>query len=146
MSVMSKHISHKQTVAKKTLPWFTQELKSLCQKRYLLFRKAKSSNLNSAWLSFCKAGNKTVCALRTAKKIFLRNLSLLVHTPRQFWFAYYSLQPNRQRIPTHLTNGHITAESAQKKCDLLNSFFLFQYLLLIHLYSCKAPQYEMSLA
>ena len=49
-----------------------------------VIRKAKSSNLNSAWLSFRKARNKTVCALRTAKKNFLRNLSLLVHTPRQF--------------------------------------------------------------
>ena len=80
--------------------------------------------LNSAWIFFCKARNKTVCALQTAKKNFLRNLSLLVHTPRQFWSTYYSLQPNRQRIPTHLTNGHITAESAQNKCDLLNSFFV----------------------
>ena len=52
MSVMSKHIPHKQTIAKKTLPWFTQELKSVSEVRPGILY---SSNLNSAWLSFCKA-------------------------------------------------------------------------------------------
>ena len=62
-------------------------------------------------------------ALRTAKKTFLQYLSSLVRTPRKFWSAYYSLRPNRQRIPVHLSNGPVTAESVQNKCDLLNSFF-----------------------
>ena len=63
-------------------------------------------------------------ALRTAKKNFLRNPSSFVRSPRQFWSAYYSLQPNCQRIPVHLKNGPITADSPQSKCDLLNSCFI----------------------
>ena len=69
-------------------------------------------------------------ALRTAKKTFLQNLSSLVRTPRKFWSAYYSLRPNRQRIPVHLSNGPVTAESVQNKCDLLNSFLLLPSLTL----------------
>ena len=72
---------------------------------------------------FVKPETKLCVPCELQRKIFYA-ISLLVHTPRQFWSAYYSLQPNRQRIPTHLTNGHITAESAQNKCDLLNSFFV----------------------
>ena len=123
LSVISKHIPHKQILVKKTLPWLTQDLKSLTQKRDLLYRKAKLSNSSSAWVSFRKARSKAVSALRTAKKTFLQNLSSLVRTPRKFWSAYYSLRPNRQRIPVHLNNGPVTAESVQNKCDLLNSFF-----------------------
>ena len=47
-----------------------KRLKSLCQKRDLLYWKTKSSNLNSAWLFFWKARNEMVSALRTAKKNF----------------------------------------------------------------------------
>ena len=64
-------------------------------------------------------------ALRTAKKTFLQNLSSLVRTSRKFWSAYYSLRPNWLRIPAHLSNGPVTAESVQNKCDLLNYFFAF---------------------
>ena len=60
-------------------------------------------------------------ALRSAKRQFLQNLLSSVCNPRQFWSAYYSLRPNRLRIPVHLTNGSVTVESACNECDLLNS-------------------------
>lgn len=57
--------------------------------------------------------------MRSAKKNFLHNPPSLFILQDNFSLL---LQPNRQRIPTHLTYGPITAESAQNKCDLLNSF------------------------
>ena len=44
-------------------------------------------------------------------------------TPRQFWSAYDSLFPNRQCIPALLSDGTVTAESTQSKCNLLNAYF-----------------------
>ena len=121
---VSKHIPHKLSASKKTLPWFSPLLKFLSRKRDKLFHLAKTSNSPSAWLSFRKARNKAVTALRSAKKQFLQNLSSSACNPRQFWSAYYSLRPNRQCIPVHLTNGSVTVESACNKCDLLNSHFV----------------------
>lgn len=48
----------KKSLVKKALPWLTQELSSLAQKLNWLYRKAKSSNLNSAWLSFCNPATR----------------------------------------------------------------------------------------
>ena len=124
LHTVSKHIPHKLSVSKKTLPWFSPLLKFLSRKRDKLFHLAKTSNSPSAWFSFRKARNNAVTALRSAKRQFLQNLSSSVRNPRQFWSAYYSLRPNRQRIPVHLTNGSVTVESACNKCDLLNSHFV----------------------
>jgi len=63
ISLMEKNL------VKKTLPWLTQELSSLAQKLNGLYRKAKSSNLYSTWLSFHNPRNKAVSAYEISYRL-----------------------------------------------------------------------------
>ena len=120
---MTKYVPHKRVTIRKSLPWLTHALSLLFKKRDRLHHRAKTLNSPAAWLSYRKARNRAVSAIRSAKKKFFSNLSSLVKTPKEFWSAYHSLLPNRQRIPAMLSNGSITAESTASKCDLLNCHF-----------------------
>ena len=51
------------------------------------------------------------------------SMSSLIQSPKQFWSAYHSLMPNRERIPHTLTYSTISAEFPTAKANLLNSYF-----------------------
>ena len=105
LNVMTRYIAHKWVTIRKSLPWLTHALSLLFKKRDRLHQRAKTLNSPTAWLSYRKARNRAVSAIRSAKRKFFSNLSYLVKTPKEFWSAYHSLLPNRQTT---------------SKCELLN--------------------------
>ena len=120
ISTMAKYIPHKIVVVRRSLPWISRDLVALFRKRDFCHSKAKAMNSISLWSSYRKARNRAVDALRSAKRAFFRSLSSKIKTTKQFWPAYNSLFPNRQRIPALLSDGTITTDSIQSKCNLLN--------------------------
>ena len=123
MSVMFKHIPHK-LLQKRPCHGLLRSLNPCVRSETCYSVKPSHQTLTLPGFPFVKPETKLCVPCKLQRKTFYA-ISLPVHTPRQFRSTYYSLQPNRQRIPTHLTNGHVTAESAQNKCELLNSFFFF---------------------
>ncbi len=123
LAAMSRHIPSRKVVTRRCLPWLSQEIRILINKRDRLFRKAKQTVSRSVWEAFRKSRNRAVSALRSAKRQFYNHLSTNVKTPKQFWSVYRSLSPNRHRLPALMTNGSTSVECAQAKCELLNSHF-----------------------
>ena len=83
----------------------------------------KTTNSETIRRKYCHFRNMAVSAVRKAKHSFLMSMSSLIRSPKQFWSAYHSLMPNRERIPHTLTYGTISAESPTAKANLLNSYF-----------------------
>ena len=125
LSLMShqKYVPRKRVTIRKSPSWLTHALSLLFKKHDRLHQRAKTLKSPAAWLSYRKTRNRAVSAIQSAKRNFFSNLSSLVQTPKEFWPAYHSLLPNRQRIPAMLSNGYVTAESTPSKCELLNCHF-----------------------
>ena len=123
LSTMSTCIPSRTITIKKSLPWINSDIVRVLRKRDYFFRLAKASFSPSARLKYCNFRNKAVSLVRKAKSTFLKAMSATIRTPKDFWSMYYSLIPNRERIPLTLKNGSTTASSPSSKANLLNSFF-----------------------
>ena len=121
LSVLSNHIPNKILTTRKSLPWITYHLQLQLHKWDKAYNKAKRTNSTTDWAVYRRLRNKGVSMLRSAKQTFLKNLSIDLGSPKQFWSAYHSLSTNHQRIPPLLTNGSHTAESPSAKANMLNS-------------------------
>lgn len=64
-----------------------------------------------------------VSAIRYAKTDFFRTLKSRIRSSKNFWSAFHSLSPSKQRIPHLLTNGSSTVTSTVAKATMLNSHF-----------------------
>ena len=78
-----------------------------------------------AWLKYSKARNKLTSALRAAKAQYFENLSIVIHSPHDFWVSYHKLSPKRQRIATDLKYNSHTASTSIHKANIFNQFFKF---------------------
>lgn len=67
--------------------------------------------------------NLAVSMVRKVKFTFLKTMSSVLHTPKQFWTMYHSLTPNHKCILYTFSNDSITIESPTSKANLLYSFF-----------------------
>ena len=123
LNVMNKYIPSKTVISHRCLPWLSQGVRILMQKRDRLFCKAKQSKQHSAWEAFRKARNRVVGALRTAKSNFYEELSNRVRSPKQFWSVYRSFFPKKDRLPALMIDGSASAVDSQGKCDLFASHF-----------------------
>ena len=121
--MLSSHIPTKVCKVRKTLPWITSDLLKLFCKRDLAFSQFKSTKSERLWSKYQVLWNKSVSAMRKAECEFLKSLSSLIKSPKQFWSLYYSLSPNKQRIPSILSDGTTTATSVASKANLLVSHF-----------------------
>ena len=123
LGILSRHIPTRVCKVTKSLPWMSSDLFKLFRKRDIAFSKYKASRSVSHLSRYRTLRNKSVGALRKAKCDFLKRLSSLIRSPKQFWSLYHSLTPNRQRIPPTLNDGYVTIESATSKANLLASHF-----------------------
>ena len=123
LSIMSSCIPSRVVSIKKSLPWLNANIVRILRKRDYLLRLAKNTNSETIRSKYCHFRNLAVSAVRKAKYSFLKSMSSLIRSPKEFWSVYHSLMPKRERIPHNLTNGNITAESLTSKANLLNSYF-----------------------
>ena len=120
---LSRYIPTKVCKVKKSLPWMSPDLFKLFRKCDIAFSKYKATKSECHLSRYRTFRNKSLGALRKAKCEFFKRLSTLIRSPKQFWSLYYSLTPNRQRIPATLNDGTVTVESATSKATLLASHF-----------------------
>ena len=120
---MSRCVPSRIVTIRKTLPWLSADIMRVMKKRDYFLRLYKSTGSLRLQRKFCLLRNKVVSLVRKAKSSFLKNMTASIHTPKQFWSMYYSLTPNRERIPHTLSNGVTTALSPISKANLLNTFF-----------------------
>ena len=105
LNTMSRCVPSRIVTIRKTLPWLSADTMRGMKKRDYFLRLYKSTGSLSLQWKFCLLRNKVVSLVRKAKSSFLKNMTASIHTPKQFWSMYYSLTPNRERIPHTLSSG-----------------------------------------
>ena len=67
-SIVKDSIDHsvpKKNVSKfKSLPWMTKEIRKMCTRKKLLYKRAKSCNSDVAWQQFKECSNKVKALIR----------------------------------------------------------------------------------
>ena len=70
----------------KSLPWMTRDIRKMCTKKKLLYKRAESSNSDIAWQKFKECSNKVRAFIRKSHKDNTYNISLNAkRNPKKFW-------------------------------------------------------------
>ena len=85
-------------------------------------------NLNDLYIrrKYCFYRNSAVSAVRKAKHSFLKSMTSLIRSPKQFLVGLplsHAQSCTYDTIPHTLTYGSISAESSTSKANMLTSFF-----------------------
>ena len=115
MNTMTEAIPSQVIKHRHSLPFLTKDLK--------LFKQAKLLKTKQTWSKYTSARNKVLSALRSAKSNFLKSLADKLKSPRDFWSAYHSLSPQKNRVPAELKHDNSTATTSLEKANLLNRRF-----------------------
>ena len=109
--------------SKRNVPWITSEIRKLFHKRKRLWKKAKSTQLESDWNKYKVLRNKVKSEL---SKGYYRHVHLLVESknPKRFWSFIKSKTKNKSIPLTMKWNDRdIKASSGKEKAELCNNFF-----------------------
>ena len=109
--------------SKRNVPWITSEIRKLFHKRKRLWKKAKSTQLESDWNKYEVLRNKVKSEL---SKSYYRHVHLLVESknPKRFWSFIKSKTKNKSIPLTMKWNDRdIKASSGKEKAELFNNFF-----------------------
>ena len=109
--------------SKRNVPWITSEIRKLFHKRKRLWKKAKSTQLESDWNKYKVLRNKVKSELG---KSYYRHVHLLVESknPKRFWSFIKSKTKNKSIPLTMKWNDRvIKASSSKEKAELFNNFF-----------------------
>ena len=108
---MTNCIPSRVVNVRKSIPWLNTDCIRIIRKRDHFYRLTKSTNSETICGKYRHFRNMAVTTVPKAKHSFLRSMSSLIRTPKDFWSVYHSLTPNRERIPHTLTHSTVTAES-----------------------------------
>ena len=109
--------------SKRNVPWITSEIRKLFHKRKRLWKKAKSTQLESDWNKYKVLRNKVKSEL---SKTYYRHVHLLVESknPKCFWSFIKSKAKNKSIPLTMKWNDRdIKVSSGKEKAELFNNFF-----------------------
>ena len=144
MSVMFKHIPHK-LLQKRPCHGLLRSLNPCVRSETCYSVKPSHQTLTLPGFPFVKPETKLCVPCELQRKIFYAiSLSLFI-IPGNFGpLTILSNQTANEFLPIwQMVTSQLSQLRTSVTCWIL---FLFQHLLLICLYSCKAPQYETSLA
>ena len=123
MNTMTQAIPSQVIKHRHSLPFLTKDLKKAVKRKLKLFKQAKLLKTKQTWSKYTSAQNKVLSALRSAKSNFLKSLADKLKSPRDFWSAYHSLSPQKNRVPAELKHDNSTATTSLEKANLLNRRF-----------------------
>ena len=77
-------VPHKLVKGRMRTPWFTTQLKRLCNKKERLYKRAKKSGLKTDWEKFIRVRKSTDRAIRSSHRRHVNNI-LNTENPKDFW-------------------------------------------------------------
>ena len=119
-----EHNDSSNSISSHSLPFLTNDLKKAVKRKLKLFKQAKLLKTKQTWSKYTSAQNKVLSALRSA---ILESLADKLKSPRDFWSAYHSLSPHKNRVPAELKHNNSTATTSLEKANLLNCIFASRF-------------------
>ncbi len=124
-SVLEQHIPSKMTSSRYNLPYMTNELRRMCNKKQRLWNRAKKTDKKVHWDKYAEHEKSTTKAIRQAKWNYVNNIlsdSLAENNPRPFW-RYIKSQKQDSFGVAPLKESGVVHSDPLKKAEILNRQF-----------------------
>ena len=120
--IINRNVPSKVAKKRKSLPWFSHQLKRMVRRKARLYKKAKSSN---QWDKFKDFQRKCKKAFRTAEEEHV-NSSIIKgldnNNSKPFWRYVKAKRQDRTGIPPLKQNGSLVHDSKDKAQILVSQF------------------------
>ena len=123
-NIINKYVPHFFTSSRHNLPWFTKNLKKLCQRKQRLYNKAKKTRNQDDWQEFCDIRKNVHEQLRSARVSHISQFltTSITDKPKSFWTFISKLRQDNQGIGDLHVGGSIVSAYALK-AEALNEQF-----------------------
>ena len=129
-SIVKDSIDHsvpKKNVSKfKSLPWMTKEIRKMCTRKKLLYKRAKSSNSDVAWQQFKECSNKVKALIRKSHMDYTHDISVNAkRNPKKFW-SYVSSQRKGSDNTSFTIDDNVVSDPSDI-ADAFNNHFASKF-------------------
>lgn len=125
--VLNLHAPVKQRRVKSIFrpEWFSDEIMDAIGQRNRLYNNATRNNLDSSWSNYRVARNKVIHLIRSAKRLFYRELIRNnLDNPKNLWRIIRNLAPSQNsNLPSHLTIDEKLYTNPKDIANLFNEYF-----------------------
>ena len=124
-SMMNKYIPTKKSRSRNTIPWFTNTIKRLVNRKQRLYNKARKSNIVADWDQYKSVQKNVQKSLRHARWEYINNIlldSLKEHDSKPFWKYIKSQKQDSVGVAPLKENGTLQSTSKEKARILNNQF------------------------
>lgn len=118
-----------QCVPKKTVkckakdpPWLNGELRKLCRKKHMLFRKWKKSMKDEIYIKYKSIRNKLCNRIKHAKRVFFDSLLDNASPSKRFW-SYCKSRTGKSPIPDNVNHNGVSASTPAGIANIFCQFF-----------------------
>ena len=120
-AAVKKNINTHHLKRKRKVPWITSAIRRLFHKRKRLWKKAKSSQLQSDWEKYRQCRNKVKSEINKSYWHHVQSLQNS-NNPKRFWTFIKSKTKSRS-IPPEVSLENQKASNSFDKAQLFNNFF-----------------------
>ena len=123
---IDKSVPKKSVFKFKSLVWMNKDIRKMCTRKKLLYKRAKSSDSEVAWQQFKECSNKVKALVRKSHRDYTYGISVNAkYNPKKFWSYISSLRKDCDN--TCLTINGTTVSNPSDIADKFNNHFCSKF-------------------
>ena len=123
---IDKSVPKKSVYKFKSLAWMNKDIRKMCTRKKLLYKRAKSSGSEVAWQQFKECSNKVKALVRKSHRDYTYDISVNVkYNPKKFWSYISSLRKDCDN--TCFTINGTTVSNPSDIADKFNNHFCSKF-------------------
>ena len=123
---IDKSVPKKRVSKFKSLAWMNKDIRKMCTRKKLLYKRAKSSNSEVAWQQFKECSNRVKALVRKSHKDYTYGISVNAkYNPKKFWSYISSLRKDCDN--TCFTVNGTTVSDPSDIADKFNNHFCSKF-------------------
>ena len=123
---IDKSVPKKRVSKFKSLAWMNKDIRKMCTRKKLLYKRAKSSGSEVAWQQFKECSNKVKALVRKSHRDYTYGISVNAkYNPKKFWSYISSLRKDCDNV-CFTING-TTVSNPSNIADEFNNHFCSKF-------------------
>ena len=123
---IDKSVPKKSVYKFKSLAWMNKDIRKMCTRKKLLYKRAKSSGSEVAWQQFKECSNKVKALVRKSHRDYTYGISVNAkYNPKKFWSYISSLRKDCDN--TCFTINGTTVSNPSDIADKFNNHFCSKF-------------------
>ena len=125
---IDKSVPKKNVKKFKSLAWMNKDIRKMCTRKKLLYKRAKSSGSEVAWQQFKECSNKVKALVRKSHKDYTYGISVNAkYNPKKFWSYISSLRKDCDNVCFRPIINGTTVSNPSDIADEFNNHFCSKF-------------------